>query len=347
VERFLKELTAAIAGLLAPDQAACSPDSPVYTFLPQLTPPVLSAPPRARAAALPDRGVPSPTRVSGNVGVAAPAGTVGLAGHAAGGLGPTHSVLMQQVDEAEKAQNFATAKALLTVVRSLMKAEADAQQRPENPYILQRLALATYKSGLPTPDAALAEARALLATLAPATSNDTETLGLWGGVHKRLWLAKHELQDLDEAVRAHERGFYLRNDYYNGINLAFLLNVRAAEAADPADAIADFVLARRVRREVLSICDQWLAANATPSDGASAEAVAQFQETRYWVLATRGEALFGLESPDAAQHLEAAYAVAPRPWMVKTTRDQIQELAGLLAASPLRRITSGTWPQIT
>ncbi len=33
---------------------------------------------------------------------------------------------------------------------------------------------------------------------------------------------------LDTAITAYQRGFYIRNDYYNGINFAFLLNVRAA-----------------------------------------------------------------------------------------------------------------------
>ena len=62
----------------------------------------------------------------------------------------------------------------------------------------------------------------------------------------------------DEAVRSYERGFYLRNDYYNGINLAYLLNVRSANTATPAEAIADFVQAQRVRREVIEICQELL-----------------------------------------------------------------------------------------
>jgi hypothetical protein len=73
-----------------------------------------------------------------------------------------------------------------------------------------------------------------------------------------------ERQHLDEAIRAVKRGFYLRNDYYNGINLGFLLNQRAAAQPDPAEAIADFVQARRVRREVLAICERWLETNPEP-----------------------------------------------------------------------------------
>jgi hypothetical protein len=65
---------------------------------------------------------------------------------------------------------------------------------------------------------------------------------------------------LDEAVRAYERGFYIRNDYYNGINFAFLLNVRAKNTADSEEAIADSFQARRVRKEVVKICEDWLAA---------------------------------------------------------------------------------------
>jgi hypothetical protein len=91
------------------------------------------------------------------------------------------------------------------------------------------------------------EASKLLSTLGPRTSNDTETLGLWGAVHKRIYSLNKDRNALDESVRVYERGFYLRNDYYNGINFAFMLNVRAAQATEPAEAIADFIQARRMK----------------------------------------------------------------------------------------------------
>jgi hypothetical protein len=139
------------------------------------------------------------------------------------------------------------------------------------------------------------EASKLLSTLGPRTSNDTETLGLWGAVHKRIYSLNKDRNALDESVRVYERGFYLRNDYYNGINFAFMLNVRAAQATEPAEAIADFIQARRVRREVLTISDEWLAANKPPTgDGATEAAVRQYEESKYWVLATMAEAHVGL-----------------------------------------------------
>ncbi len=129
--------------------------------------------------------------------------------------------------------------------------------------------LATSEVRDPNAEEALKGARDLLSILEPETSNDTETLGMWGSVHKQLWQLTKDGSHLDEAVRAYERGFYIRNDYYNGINFAFLLNVRAANTKDPAEAIADFIQARRVRKEVVAICECWLTANPEPKGNRS------------------------------------------------------------------------------
>ncbi|HZF13646.1 MAG TPA: tetratricopeptide repeat-containing protein [Thermoanaerobaculia bacterium] len=296
-------------------------DSPVYTFLNGLTPPALAAAVQAAAQAA---ATPRGASDSGERRAAA----------------ATHSMMMQQVDEAQKKGDFVAAKNYLSLVRGMMKAES--ADRPEDPYIVQRLALLTYKSKYPTEEAALLEAHDLLAALHPETSNDTETLGLWGAVHKRLWQLKRDVAQLNEAVRGYERGFYLRNDYYNGINFAYLLNLRAAEAADPAEAIADFVAARRVRQEVLSICKEWLAAHPAPDGQASAPAKKEYEAGRYWVLATMGEACWGLgDGTEGEQWLAQAYATAPEPWMQASTQEQIDQLKALLADSPLKYLQPG------
>ncbi len=229
---------------------------------------------------------------------------------------------------------------LLASVRKRMKGKNP--DKPEDPYIIQQLALVTYKSKLPTPQKALEEARDLLLTLNPETSNDTETLGMWGAVHKRLWDLTHEgspeeaARYLDEAVRGYERGFYLRNDYYNGINLAFILNVRAANAASRAEAIADFVQAERVRREVLSICEAIL--EKERQTGADKLPTSD----KYWVLATVAEAHLGLGDEAAAeQALNDAEAIPPpESWMLPGTREQMDKLRGLFADSPLKYVSA-------
>lgn len=233
--------------------------------------------------------------------------------------GDSASILIQQADEAQRKGDFLTAKNILMHARDAMK--------PEDPYIVQRLALVTYKSRQPTPIQALEEARALLETLNPATSNDTETLGLWGAVHKRLWEETQDVKHLDEAVRGYERGFHLQNDYYNGINLAYLLNVRAANAQSRPDAIADFVQAQRVRREVLSICESVLKNETLPD------------AERYWAMATEAEAYLGIgDEAGAQQKLAEASVFASASWMKDSTQEQLGKLGSLLRDSPLKSL---------
>lgn len=323
VMRFREELASAIRAIVAENPRA--PDSPVYTFLQGLQPPAV-----ARGSAVPD-----PARAESRADA-------------------THSSLMEQVDEAQVRGDFETARTLLTTVRRMRRetplpasggegAAAPGTEQTEDPYILQRLALVTYKGKKPDEATALLEAHALLGLLDPGTSNDPETLGLWQAVHKRLWTLTGKRRHLDEAIRAVERGFYLRNDHYNGINLAFLLNQRAAAEPDPAEAIADYVQAQRIRREVLAICERWLERNPGPSgEEATPQALKQYQSGRYWVLATRAEALFALEGEERAQPiLDEALARAPEDWMRASTSEQIRALRATLADSPLRHLRSG------
>jgi tetratricopeptide (TPR) repeat protein len=199
--------------------------------------------------------------------------------------------------------------------------------KPEDPYIIQQLALVTYKSKRPTPQKALEDARDLLLTLNPATSNDTETLGMWGAIHKRLWDLTQDRARLDEAARAYERGFYFRNDYYNGINLAFILNVRAANAPSRAEAVADFVQAERVRREVIKICEAALKDGDLSAD------------SKYWLLATMAEAYLGVgDEANADESFREAAAVASADWMKESATEQMDKLRGMLNDSPLKYV---------
>src|SRR5687767_5475550 len=134
VERFREKLTGAIKEITTknPPQS----DSPVYTFLNGLTPPALA---RAMQGVAQEVAKAAPV-----VDAAAPGGTL------------IYSVLMQQVDEAQSKGDFVTAKTLMTLLRKNLKdaavkaadearskGQTDVQERPEDPYIIQRLALVT------------------------------------------------------------------------------------------------------------------------------------------------------------------------------------------------------------
>lgn len=328
-KRFTTELTKAIKEIMAVEPKLRW-DSPVYKFIDRLTPPAVAEEVKDALAAAVADAAPGATETPGARESAVPA----------------HSELMKRVDEAQRKGDWLKAKMLLEEIREMRKAKtasdgADEQSKKlEDPYILQRLALATYKSKHPTPEEALIGARVLLDLLDPQVSNDTETLGLWGSVHKRLWDLNKDSRYLDQAIRGYERGFYLRNDFYNGINYAYLLNERAAHGADFAENIADFIQARRVRREVISICNQWLAENSPAASASKKQPSAKLAESRYWVLATIAEAHIGLEEAVGQQRLEEAFAAAPEPGMKQSTQEQVDKLKSLLTASPLKKISA-------
>ena len=124
----------------------------------------------------------------------------------------------------------------------------------------------------------------------------------------------------------------MKQVYYSGINLAYLLNVRAAlkeKAGDYAEAIADFIQARRVRREVLRICRSAL--DDEPKSGSH----------RYWLLASMWEAAAGLENDaEAANWEQEARSVLTAGWMLKSTQSRLEKLRGLLSTSPLKHLQS-------
>jgi hypothetical protein len=345
VERFRKVLTEIILAVYK--QTPRAKDSPVYTFLNQLTPPGLAAAIQSVAEA---------------AAKSAPAAHGESDREAESENAKLYSELMEEVEDAKKAKNFDEAKSLLKLLRKKMKPKkpetAGLPEPPEDPYIIQQLALVTYKARQDTPEkeiAALREACDLLYELNPTTSNDTETLGLWGAVHKRLWDRARDAADLDMAIRSYERGFSLRNDYYNGINFAFLLNVRSAHAtelaktsAGPAEsarhlatAIADFVQAERVREEVLTICDDWIKSSPVPDEKASDPARKQYLNSKYWVVATKAEAYLGTGKTAAEATYQEAYALEPASWMIEATKEQRGKLEPLLADSPLKYIRTG------
>ena len=289
-KRFRADLAATIRSVMASAKA----DSPLYEFF-QLDPP------RRRDVA----------------GAATAASSPGAGSDDA-------KTLLDQARKAIAAERFAAARELLEQVHTL---------RPNDESVIQQLVLATYKSKQPDTASALDAARALVARhLNPDTTNDPETLGLWGAIHKRRCELGGNPGDLDVAITSYERGFYLRQDYYNGINLAFLLNVRAAEhqkAGRTGEAIADFVLARRVRRQVVGYCERILK-----------DAQIKTPEEQYWVIATLWEASVGLDDASAAAKWQnQAQGLTVAGWMIETTQSQLGKLKPLLADSPLRTLS--------
>jgi hypothetical protein len=257
-----------------------------------------------------------------------------------GSQAPTLAVLVEQGEQAIQNDRFADACVLFRSALTLTKGKPNGGTVPPDPYLVQRLALATYKAKRPDEVAALQAALTLLDPLDPKNSNDPETVGLAGAIEKRLYDKGQGADHLRCAIRHYGRGYFLRNDHYNGINLAYLLNLRTESSLEATveDTVADLVWANRIRREVLPLCDRELDAIRARAERLAAKpdedkkaALAREEEQRFWCLATKAEAQFGLgEFPAYEQTRSQARALKHAPWMMGTFEEQIQRLRRLL-----------------
>ena len=351
-ERFTKVLGDRLDAVLAKQET----DSPVYTYLRGLTPPRKELEKALEAAARPAGSNPEPAAAVPGAEAAVPGAEAEQ---------KTLLMLVEMGEQAIQRDDFVLAKSLFTraldVCTSAQTGPEEVQ--PRDAYLIQRLALATYKvkqSDDVSKVNALNEALRVLEPLRPEDSNDPETVGLAGAIEKRHFDLKQGDEHLARSIWYYSRGYYLRNDWYNGINLAYLMNVRTDTALDPTDAdkIADLVYANRIRREVLLLCDQTLKgirgrnqqADAKPGAKPDTLALRKAQrdsdwEQSFWVQATKAEAYFGLGELKSYEATKAeAYALQPAPagWMKATFEAQVDRLRALLEKHG--RLLQPPWP---
>ena len=202
--------------------------------------------------------------------------------------------IIESAEAAKDMKDFSTAIALFTAAT-----EKDAQDM----FLWQRLALVTYKEkegdnvGNEVAIAALKKAEVILITRCELfVSTDPETLGLGGAINKRLYERTEDLAYFEKSVFYYERGFYIKQDYYTGINAAFMYTVRASELAeeDPDKHYAAIVYyghGNLIRKKVAEICQNLV-------DDEKEFAARGDQE---WVYLTLYEAHYGRGEYDKAE----------------------------------------------
>jgi tetratricopeptide (TPR) repeat protein len=307
--RFRDELKAAIQAIAAERRI----DSPIYTFLPTLRPPVDQKALDEEALA---PFAPVPTAMPAATEQVPPLSTLltrdGSADTEAVDLNTKQ--LLEQAQKRINDSDFASARVLLDEAR---------KRRPTDSFVIQRLALAIYKSKQPDPMTALNDALEVLRVLKPETCNNPETLGLYGAIHKRLWEINPKPQLLDIGITAYARGFALKQDHYTGINFAFLLDLRAREhlkAGMRDDAITDHTLALRMRKDVAQLARAHL--ERLPEE---------IGNEHFWVLASLWEAALGTGDTVAMAGYEAALrSMKVADWMQDTWQWQGKKLRALL-----------------
>ena len=312
VERFRKVLGDKLDAVLKVEE----PDSPVYTYL-DLIPPALQE--QIKKAKRKIREDPAEIATNSN--------------------NETLSQIAEKAEELLSQNNFKAAKKLFNEAVQLGRSNNEDNRVVADAYLVQRLALATYKAGQPDPVFALNDGLRLLGELDLAHTNDPETVALAGAIEKRLYEANQGESHLSAAILYYQRGYYLLNNRYNGINLAFMLDYRAQSSlcTDKDERIADIVNARRTRREVLVMCDRdWkmlkarqdkLKESLRGKQHLNTLEEAANREQMFWVLINRAEAYFGLDNMAGYKKaLVEAKKLEHEDWMMESLKEQIKKL---------------------
>ena len=324
VERFRKVLGQTLQAVLDKED----PDSPVYTYLNQLRPPTLEEQ---------IEQVVENEKSTGNGTITAvrePKRKSKIAEN------KTLSRMIEQGEEAIKLQDYYKARAYFETAL-LTGNDPQNPSLHNDPYLIHRLSLATYKAKKPDEITALKDSLVLLQQLDLDHTNDPETVTLAGAVEKKLYELGQGEEHLSNAILFFQRGYYLLNNRYNGINLAFTLNSRANSSlcVTKEDQIADMVYASHTRRRVLYICDNnWndiVKREERESKTMENDEITRQRnfnnETKFWICVNRAESYFGLGEFDKYKSAVAeAKAIPHEPWMMASFEDQVVKLRTLL-----------------
>ena len=216
-----------------------------------------------------------------------------------------------------------------------------AQQRPgledHSDWIAQQLAVCTYKDQDLHVEIKFDLAMSILEkSVDLAGTQDPETLGVAGAIHKYKWDALGQKQDLETALAYYRRGHEadVKQGYprlgYPGINAAYVLDCLASTEEKGArglgylapDAERDHDSARKIRRDLV---DKLVPLST--ADGALLQ--------DWWYLVTVTEAYFGLGEYESAEKWLALARELPEKdeWEVESTARQLAGIARMTIGS--------------
>lgn len=223
---------------------------------------------------------------------------------------------------------------------------------------IQQQARSIYKDTERHPGQRLDEALQVLSQLNLADTDNHETLGLAGAIYKRKWQYSGQVQFLDQALAFYRKGHQesgteLSDQGYNGINAAFLLDMKAsllqkdkalhlnnqtevADLIEEARAIRQALIAG-LKDSVIDLAAPELEANAEESEEGADNAVTRELtkeqiSDQWWTLMTLAEALFGLqEFALSGQLFQQSEALQDKveEWQKESTGRQLAQLFNL------------------
>jgi len=266
VDRFRKILKEAVTGMIKTNEV----DSPVFTHIEGLEISIK----KSESDAKQEEGPVRSTR-SGSMGVAKSDEAVPLRETDATTGTPTLSDMIDNAVSVLESKKFDEA---IVLFKKLLEI------KPGDPFFIQQLCLATYKSAKPEPIAANKEAYSILEQLNPLSSTDTETLGMAGAVHKNLYNLTGDKAWLEKSLRFYESGYYIVNDYYNGINTAFLYWKLASLGSNKEESLFHKMQAKQIAKNVVEIC------TTLRQQGSYTK-----RNDKEWITNTLAEAYYGMD----------------------------------------------------
>ncbi|MGN6436242.1 MAG: TRAFs-binding domain-containing protein [Agriterribacter sp.] len=318
VLRFQKLLAETIDSVLLNE----SPDSPVYTYIDGLMPPSLKSKAKKVVKQI-------DSMLSAQVASAENAEDQSLA------------ILIRQGEESLRKKDFDGAKALFEAALRLSGVDSEgAQINCSNTYLIQRLALTTYQARKPDYVTSLHDALVLLGKIDLDRTNDPETVALAGSIEKHLFEENQGDEHLDNAILFYQRGYYLLHNRHNGINLAYLLQLRSTTNLSPTpdEKIADMVWTNRIRKEVLELCardmeriEKMETQGAMAGTAISDEQENIINEQKFWIAVNKAEAHYGLgEMMEYEKAAATAQLIKHEDWMMESFKRQLEKLSLLV-----------------
>lgn len=190
---------------------------------------------------------------------------------------------------------------------------------PGEDYIVQQLAMAQYKSKLPNEEKALQRGLKTIKALNPDTSMDLETLGITGAIYKRMYQLHGKADDLGQAIGYYQKGYLLKDDYYNGENYAYCLLEKAnREDTSKEESVALTYLARQAFQSIAKRSEQII--SECPKE-----------QIEFWMYATLSASYYYLGDLEKFERYRDIFLErAEADWQKDTYEKQLEKLKGLM-----------------
>lgn len=191
---------------------------------------------------------------------------------------------------------------------------------PNEEYFVQQHALCKYKSQKPSKEVALQDGLKILHKInIENDTNDPETLGIAGAINRRLYQLNGEIEYLNRAIESYSKGFKIREDYYNGENYAFCLNLKADIEKNKNEMIYYKIEAKKTREKIIKKLESL----------SSEELLTRADEK--WIYATLSTCYLAIgNSQKSSDYEELFMSKRPETWEIETFKNSRKTLTELL-----------------